>query len=134
MCCLFLFEIVFIIYDPCQAYIPNFNPPLPPLIFYIKGVKWPSVFFSQWRGFWFLQWPDDSNKSKTLERQVGILRNITLVCFELPLYMLQFFFCFSFVLNSLAYNTIPKNNGKIKTNWKKKLTTTYVWLSGLEQH
>ena len=29
-----------------------------------------------------------------------------------------------FVLNSLAYITIPKNNGKIKINRNKKLTTT----------
>ena len=33
-------------------------------------------------------------------------------------------FCFFFVLNSLAYKTIPKNNGKIKINWDEKLTTT----------
>ena len=32
-------------------------------------------------------------------------------------------FCFSFVLNSLAFITIPKNNGKIKITWNKKLTT-----------
>ena len=48
------------------------------------------------------------------------------------LYMLQFIFisvnfCFSFVLNSLTYITIPKNNhGKIKINRNKKLTTTYM--------
>ena len=40
------------------------------------------------------------------------------------MYMLQliFFisvnFCFSFVLNSLAYITIPKNNGKVKITEK----------------
>ena len=38
------------------------------------------------------------------------------------MYLLQSFFfnsvnfCFSLVLNSLAYITIPKNNGKIKIN------------------
>ena len=37
------------------------------------------------------------------------------------LFQLLFFF---FVLNSLAYITIPKNNGKIQINWDKKLTTT----------
>ena len=46
-------------------------------------------------------------------------------------YMLQLIFisvnfCFSFVLNSLAYITIPQNNGKMKINWNKKLTTTYI--------
>ena len=29
-------------------------------------------------------------------------------------------FCFSYVLNSLAYITIPQNHGKIKINWDKK--------------
>ena len=43
-------------------------------------------------------------------------------------YMLQLIcyfdnFCFSFVLNSLAYKTILRNNGKITINWNKKLTT-----------
>ena len=48
-------------------------------------------------------------------------------------YMLQliFFisvnFCFSFVLNSLAYITIPKNNGKMKINWKKLTTTSFCY-------
>ena len=42
-------------------------------------------------------------------------------------------FCFSFVLNSLAYITIPKNNGKIKITGNKKLTvtTTYTCISPL---
>ena len=35
-------------------------------------------------------------------------------------------FCFSFFLNSLGYTTVPKNNGKIKINWNKELTTTYA--------
>ena len=35
-------------------------------------------------------------------------------------------FGFPFVLNSLAYITIPQNNGKIKINCNKKLTTTYT--------
>ena len=35
-------------------------------------------------------------------------------------------FVFPFVLNSLAYITIPQNNGKIKINCNKKLTTTYT--------
>ena len=49
------------------------------------------------------------------------------------MYMLQliFFisvnFCFSFVLNSLAYITIPKNNGKMKINWKKLTTTSFCY-------
>ena len=49
------------------------------------------------------------------------------------MYMLQliFFisvnFCFSFVLNSLAYITIPKNNGKMKINWKKLITTSFCY-------
>ena len=49
------------------------------------------------------------------------------------MYMLQliFFisvnFCFSFVLNSLAYITIPKNNGKMKINWKKLITTSFYY-------
>ena len=37
-------------------------------------------------------------------------------------------FCFSFVLNSLAYIAIPKNNGKIKINWNKKLATTFPFI------
>ena len=51
-------------------------------------------------------------------------------------YMLQLFFYFSLFLifplfqnYSLAFITIPKNNGKIKINWDKKLTTTYTGLS-----
>ena len=42
------------------------------------------------------------------------------------LFFISVNFCFSFVLNSLAYITIPKNNGKIKINWNKKLTTTAI--------
>ena len=47
------------------------------------------------------------------------------------IFALNFFisvnFCFSFVSNSLAYITIPKDNAKIKINWyKKKLITTYT--------
>ena len=41
-------------------------------------------------------------------------------------------FYFSFVLNSLAYITIPKNNRNIKINWDKKLTTTYIYRSVIE--
>ena len=37
-------------------------------------------------------------------------------------------FYFLFVTNSLAYITIPQNNGKMKINWEKKFTTTYVCL------
>ena len=42
-------------------------------------------------------------------------------------------FCFSFLLNSLAYITIPKNNGKVKITENKKLTviTTYTCISPL---
>ena len=42
-------------------------------------------------------------------------------------------FCFSFVSKSLAiaYITIPKNNGKIKINWDKKLTTTYIHVAAV---
>ena len=40
-------------------------------------------------------------------------------------------FCFSFVVNSLAYITIPKNNGKIKINWNKELTTTCAYTTQL---
>ena len=36
-------------------------------------------------------------------------------------------FCFSFALNSLAYITIPKNNGKMKMNWKKLTTTSFCY-------
>ena len=49
------------------------------------------------------------------------------------MYMLQliFFisvnFCFSFVLNSLAYITIPKNNAKMKINWTKLTTTSFCY-------
>ena len=49
------------------------------------------------------------------------------------MYMLQLMFfisvncCFSFVLNSLAYITIPKNNGKMKINWKKLTTTSFCY-------
>ena len=49
------------------------------------------------------------------------------------MYMLQliFFisvhFCFSFVLNSLAYITIPQNNGKMKIHWKKLTTTSFCY-------
>ena len=39
-------------------------------------------------------------------------------------------FCFPFVLNSLAYITIHKNNGKIKINWNKILTTTDILVGG----
>ena len=35
-------------------------------------------------------------------------------------FLFQLIFVFSFVLNSLAYVTIPKNNGKIKRNRNKK--------------
>ena len=47
------------------------------------------------------------------------------------MYMLQLIFIsvnfyISFVSNSLAFIIIPKNNGKIKINWDKKLTTTYT--------
>ena len=38
--------------------------------------------------------------------------------------------CFSFVSKSLAYITIPKNNGK-KINWDKKLTTTYIHVAAV---
>ena len=38
-------------------------------------------------------------------------------------------FCCPFVLNSLAYITIPKNHGKMKINWNKKLTTTYTCIA-----
>ena len=46
--------------------------------------------------------------------------------FMLWLIFISVNFCFSFVLNCLAYITIPKNNGKIKINWNKKLTTTFM--------
>ena len=52
---------------------------------------------------------------------------------SLYMYMLQLMFfisvncCFSFVLNSLAYITIPKNNGKMKINWKKLTTTSFCY-------
>ena len=35
-------------------------------------------------------------------------------------------FYFSFVSNSLAYITIPQNNGKMKIDRDKKFTTTYM--------
>ena len=41
--------------------------------------------------------------------------------FQLIFYFSKFLFFLC--LNSLAYITIPKNNGKIKINWNKELTT-----------
>ena len=52
---------------------------------------------------------------------------LTRTCICCSLFFISVNFCFSFVLNSLTYITIPKNNhGKIKINWNKKLTTTYM--------
>ena len=42
------------------------------------------------------------------------------------LFFISVNFCFSFVSNSFACITIPKNNGKTKNNWNKKLTATYT--------
>ena len=41
-------------------------------------------------------------------------------------FLFQLISIFFFVSNSLAYIIVPKNNGKEKINWDKKLTTTYV--------
>ena len=41
-------------------------------------------------------------------------------------FLFQLISIFFFVSNSLAYIIVPKNNGKVKINWDKKLTTTYV--------
>ena len=35
-------------------------------------------------------------------------------------------FCFTFVSNLLAYITTPRNKGKTKTDWNKKITATYL--------
>ena len=46
-------------------------------------------------------------------------------------FLFQVIFIFQFVSYSWAqYIAIPKNNGKTKTNWDKKITTTdiYIWL------
>ena len=52
---------------------------------------------------------------------------LTRTCICCSLFFISVNFCFSFVSNSLTYITIPKNNhGKIKINWNKKLTTTYM--------
>ena len=52
---------------------------------------------------------------------------LTCTCICCSLFFISVNFCFSFVLNSLTYITIPKNNhGKIEINWIKKLTTTYT--------
>ena len=55
------------------------------------------------------------------------VRNLELEVYVAVNFLFSVKFCFSFVLNSLAYITIPKNNGKIKIHWNKKLTTTYAF-------
>ena len=82
----------------------------------------------------FLQSPSAFNDGNHLTRSKTWVGGGEVITQTLSgqLYMLQliFFisvnFCFSSVLNSLAYITTPKNNGKIKINWNKKLTTTYT--------
>ena len=48
-----------------------------------------------------------------------------MVCQEdVELSWVQLFFAFPLFQDSLAYITIPKNNGKIKINWNQKLAST----------
>ena len=47
---------------------------------------------------------------------------MTKTTFKLQLILISVNFRFSFVLNQLAYITIPKNTGRIKINWNEKIT------------
>ena len=48
------------------------------------------------------------------------------LCFFVVVFFISGNSYFSFVSTSLAYINIPKNKGKTKITWDKKLTTTYI--------
>ena len=86
---------------------------------------WTHIFFE---GSWFISTITDTCHCLMfihvavlfiLSMSKKVLRKLQLAYVAVNNYFIPVNFWFSFVLNSLAYTTIPRNNGKIKINWNK---------------